>query len=210
MDIIVGFQGTVLVPFCLSTTRGADRSDYNSDRCDLDTIDWSVDSPVIRCCSIANRPLSESWEMEMHKKTFCLRLPSALFILDSLGGVNRAHKIVDSFFESGIEPSGRRADILSTSSTRQLINPTPAKLPMTGAIPTVDPASVGFSAERLARLSEFLEKDYVGAGKLAGTLALVARKGQIAHVAVSGMGDVERGTPLKEVRALPPELVSLN
>lgn len=56
----------------------------------------------------------------------------------------------------------------------------------------------GMSAARLARIDDFLEQTYVAPGKMAGTLTLVARRGEIAHVGVRGLADRERGTPIAE------------
>jgi len=58
--------------------------------------------------------------------------------------------------------------------------------------------STGFSAERLARIDDYLDRKYVQPGKLPGTLTLVARRGEVAHLGVRGHADVERGAPLAE------------
>ncbi|GGE00715.1 serine hydrolase [Polymorphobacter glacialis] len=59
-------------------------------------------------------------------------------------------------------------------------------------------ASLGFSPERLARIDKFLAERYTGPGRLPGTLTLVARHGDIAHIGITGHADVERGVPLAE------------
>lgn len=56
----------------------------------------------------------------------------------------------------------------------------------------------GMSAARLARIDDFLEQTYVASGKMPGTLTLVARRGEIAHVGVRGLADRERGTLVAE------------
>lgn len=61
-----------------------------------------------------------------------------------------------------------------------------------------NPKSVGFSSERLARIDDFLQRKYIDTGKLPGTLTMVARRGEIAHLGMRGMADVERGTPVSE------------
>ncbi|MHB8465191.1 MAG: serine hydrolase domain-containing protein [Acidimicrobiales bacterium] len=61
-----------------------------------------------------------------------------------------------------------------------------------------DPAKVGMSAERLDRIGPYFESRYVDTGKLPGVLTLVARRGQVVHLGVSGQRDVERGAPLTE------------
>ncbi len=60
------------------------------------------------------------------------------------------------------------------------------------------PASLGFSADRLARLDGFLQSRYIDSGRLPGALTLIARGGEVAHMSVLGKADVERGAPLKE------------
>ncbi|MEY2884120.1 MAG: hypothetical protein RL490_1844 [Pseudomonadota bacterium] len=59
-------------------------------------------------------------------------------------------------------------------------------------------ADLGFSAERLARIDRFLDEKYVAPGRLPGTLTLVARHGDIAHLGVNGHADVASGTKLAE------------
>jgi len=63
---------------------------------------------------------------------------------------------------------------------------------------SVAPRSVGLNPERLARVDEFLERKYVGAGRLPGTLTMVARRGEVVHLGVRGHADVERGVPVAE------------
>ena len=58
--------------------------------------------------------------------------------------------------------------------------------------------SLGFSPERLARLDRFLAEKYTASGKLPGTLTLVARHGDIAHLGITGHADVASGTPLAQ------------
>ncbi len=57
-----------------------------------------------------------------------------------------------------------------------------------GEIPTASPEQVGFSPERLNRVSEFAKR-YVDDGKLAGLITLVARNGKIAHLETFGWKD---------------------
>ncbi len=60
----------------------------------------------------------------------------------------------------------------------------------------VDPAEVGFDAERLARIDAHFER-YVSDGRLPGWLALVSRRGRIVHVGKGGQRDVEAGLPIE-------------
>ncbi len=58
------------------------------------------------------------------------------------------------------------------------------------------PESLGLSAPRLDRLTDW-GASLVADEKLAGVLTLVARKGEIAHLACHGLADRERGVPLQ-------------
>ena len=66
----------------------------------------------------------------------------------------------------------------------------------TADLEIVDPADVGLSAERLARLDAGLQA-MVDGGELAGTVALLARHGKIAFVDVAGVQDIESGRPME-------------
>lgn len=57
---------------------------------------------------------------------------------------------------------------------------------------------MGFSAERLARLDDFLQTRYIETGKLPGAQTLIYRRGEVAHRNCLGLADVERGTPLRD------------
>jgi CubicO group peptidase (beta-lactamase class C family) len=60
----------------------------------------------------------------------------------------------------------------------------------------VAPEAVGMNAGQLARVGEHLRKRYVEPGKIPGSVALVARRGQVCYLDVAGQRDVERGTPM--------------
>lgn len=64
-------------------------------------------------------------------------------------------------------------------------------------ITLVPPSEVGLSEDRLERINDVME-DYIEAKKVAGTITLVARAGEVAHLGVHGMQDVEAG---KEMQA---------
>ena len=66
-----------------------------------------------------------------------------------------------------------------------------------GNFPAVDPESVGLSAERLARATRAMEED-VAAGRIAGAIGVVARRGKIAYFEVRGDADRERARPMKK------------
>ncbi len=71
----------------------------------------------------------------------------------------------------------------------------PACRPRGGAVTPVDPGQVGLSGERLERLSRW-GAALVADGKLAGLSTLVARRGQVAHVACHGRADLAGGTAM--------------
>ncbi len=60
----------------------------------------------------------------------------------------------------------------------------------------IDPEKVGLSSERLARIEDHFAR-YVDDGRLAGWLAAVSRRGQLAYVARRGMRDREAGAPVE-------------
>jgi len=59
----------------------------------------------------------------------------------------------------------------------------------------VMPEEVGLSSSRLARIGEHLLQ-YVDSGKLAGTLTLIAGRGQIAYFEPLGHLEIERRRPM--------------
>jgi CubicO group peptidase (beta-lactamase class C family) len=56
----------------------------------------------------------------------------------------------------------------------------------------------GLSASRLARLDEVMKRRYVDSGKLPGLLTMVYRRGNLAHIGMSGHMDLERRSPMRE------------
>jgi CubicO group peptidase (beta-lactamase class C family) len=65
------------------------------------------------------------------------------------------------------------------------------------ALPRATPEDVGFSSERLERLSDVLQA-YVDDGRLAGAVALVARHGKVAFLESFGYRDLESRSPMRE------------
>jgi len=57
------------------------------------------------------------------------------------------------------------------------------------------PESVGLSSSRLAKIGKVI-REYVDAGRVAGTVTLVARNGRVAHLEAAGSLDVERHAPM--------------
>jgi CubicO group peptidase (beta-lactamase class C family) len=60
---------------------------------------------------------------------------------------------------------------------------------------TIKPEDVGLSSSRLARIGEHLSR-YVDAGKIAGALTLIARRGQVAYCEPLGHLEIERRRPM--------------
>jgi CubicO group peptidase (beta-lactamase class C family) len=72
-----------------------------------------------------------------------------------------------------------------------------AALALLSAIPVfAEPESVGLSRERLQRIDAMLERR-IAAGDLVGAIAIVARRGEVAHVAVHGVMDLETRAPMR-------------
>jgi CubicO group peptidase (beta-lactamase class C family) len=64
------------------------------------------------------------------------------------------------------------------------------------SLPTGDPEQLGFSRDRLGRLTQTLD-EYVAGRKLAGGVVLVARHGRVAYLHPFGMRDVEAGSAMQ-------------
>ena len=60
------------------------------------------------------------------------------------------------------------------------------------------PEKIGLSAVRLARLDEVMKRRYVDTGRLPGLLTMIYRRGELAHLGMSGQIDIERGKPMRE------------
>jgi CubicO group peptidase (beta-lactamase class C family) len=64
------------------------------------------------------------------------------------------------------------------------------------SLPSAKPESVGLSGERLERIHELVQR-HMDAGDITGAVMLVARRGQIAYVDVTGTMDVEGTRPMQ-------------
>jgi CubicO group peptidase (beta-lactamase class C family) len=64
------------------------------------------------------------------------------------------------------------------------------------AAQAASPAQAGFSAERLQRIDQFLERK-MAAGEISGGVALVARDGKIVHLAAHGVTNVASRQPMR-------------
>lgn len=60
------------------------------------------------------------------------------------------------------------------------------------------PEAAGFVPARLQHLDRFLQSRYLDTGKLPGTLTLVHRRGELAHLSALGLRDVERQQPVTQ------------
>ena len=67
---------------------------------------------------------------------------------------------------------------------------------MSGLKAEADPAEVGLDAERLRRIDRHFAR-YVDDGRLPGWLAVVSRRGRLAHVSRCGSRDLEAGLPVE-------------
>ncbi len=56
----------------------------------------------------------------------------------------------------------------------------------------------GMLVTKLAKIDAFLQAKYVDTGLLPGTLTMIARRGEVAHIGVTGFADRERGKALSE------------
>jgi len=63
------------------------------------------------------------------------------------------------------------------------------------ASPTGKPEDVGLSSERLARITQMVDRR-IAAGDLAGAVTIVARKGKVVHHATQGVMDLESKKPM--------------
>ena len=60
----------------------------------------------------------------------------------------------------------------------------------------VEPETVGFSADRLGKVTEFVERE-IAEGNLVGTVTLVARHGQVVHFEAAGRYGLEDDRPME-------------
>jgi len=60
------------------------------------------------------------------------------------------------------------------------------------------PKRAGFAPERINRITEHLDRNYVAPGKIAGCQTLVARHGHVAYFKSQGLMDRERRKPVAD------------
>jgi len=69
--------------------------------------------------------------------------------------------------------------------------------PIAAAAPTAKPEEVGFSTERLHRITELMQR-HITAGDFSGAVTLVARNGRVAHLEAQGLMDIESRKPMQK------------
>jgi len=69
--------------------------------------------------------------------------------------------------------------------------------PLAAAAPTAKPEEVGFSAERLQRINDLVQR-HITAGDFSGAVTLVARNGRIARLEAQGLMDIESRKPMQK------------
>jgi CubicO group peptidase (beta-lactamase class C family) len=72
-----------------------------------------------------------------------------------------------------------------------------ALLPMTVGAQTVPPAAAGFSAERLKRVDQLIDR-MMAAGEITGAVTLIARDGRIVHLQAQGVMDADSKKPMQK------------
>ncbi len=71
-----------------------------------------------------------------------------------------------------------------------------AAAPSGPLLPTATPESVGLSGERLARVDHYLEQQ-IAAGRTAGGVVLIARRGKVVHFKAFGSADLASHRPMR-------------
>jgi CubicO group peptidase (beta-lactamase class C family) len=66
-----------------------------------------------------------------------------------------------------------------------------------GGLPKGDPAALGFSPDRLARIDAAMQR-WIDEKKLAGVTIAIARDGKLAYLHSAGMADIARNRPMDE------------
>ena len=73
-----------------------------------------------------------------------------------------------------------------------------AALPLAAAsVQAAKPEELGFSADRLERIHETIER-HISAGDISGAVTLVARRGRIAHFQAHGLMDLDSKKPMQK------------
>ncbi|HEV7632140.1 MAG TPA: serine hydrolase domain-containing protein [Steroidobacteraceae bacterium] len=72
-----------------------------------------------------------------------------------------------------------------------------AALPLAAQAQTASPAQAGFSAERLQRVDQFIERT-MQAGEISGGVTLIARNGRIVYLHAQGVMDLQSKKPMQK------------
>jgi CubicO group peptidase (beta-lactamase class C family) len=72
-----------------------------------------------------------------------------------------------------------------------------ALLPLAAGAQTASPASEGFSAERLKRIDQLIDR-MMAAGEITGAVTLVARDGKVVHLQAQGVMDADSKKPMQK------------
>ncbi|HWP99489.1 MAG TPA: serine hydrolase domain-containing protein [Vicinamibacterales bacterium] len=99
---------------------------------------------------------------------------------------------------TGVPPcAAGRAILGQTGACAQALPAARAAGGPTGpGLPAAQPAALGFSPERLARIDAVMQ-EYVDRGRIAGVVTLVARGGRTVHLEAYGWRDRERRDPMR-------------
>jgi CubicO group peptidase (beta-lactamase class C family) len=62
--------------------------------------------------------------------------------------------------------------------------------------PVTKPEDVGFSTERLQRITQTVQR-YIDSGQITGAITVVSRKGRVAHFEAQGLMDLDSKTPMR-------------
>lgn len=73
----------------------------------------------------------------------------------------------------------------------------PLAAPLAAQAQTASPAQAGFSAERLQRIDQFIDRT-MQAGEISGGVTLVARNGRIVHLQARGVMDLASKKPMQK------------
>ena len=82
------------------------------------------------------------------------------------------------------------------AACRPLLSVLLLTLPLTAAsVQTTKPEDVGFSAERLNRIHDAIQR-HIDARDISGAVTLVARRGRVAHFDAQGLMDLDSRKPM--------------
>ena len=105
---------------------------------------------------------------------------------------------------SCLPSKGEKSTMKRTPSLSELLKYLPAVvilllsvgLTHSESLKPAKPSAIGLSGDRLSRITSAMESD-VAAGRIAGAVGLVARKGQLAYFEARGKADRERGVAMQ-------------